>query len=365
MYRRFRRVVLATLAAVFIIVLPSASADGRHGQTTSLSALAWNSSTTRFAGGDEAGNVKIWDTSTNQVVFALTGHTAQVNWLAWSPDGTRLASASNDKTVRIWNTTTGQVTHTLQGHASEVVTLAWSPDGSKLASSSATDEPMALRIWNTTTGQLVSSHRISEPAAMAWSPDGSKLAGALPSGVLNVINTATFEDGFALTLSSGGQRGMFSVAWSPNSQKIASGSSDGSVVIWDVATKQKLYDLRGNDVQPISFNESIILSLAFSSDGSKLASVSRNGAIRTWNTSSGQVLSTDQVTGPLKAAALSQSGSKVVYSGSGGTPQTTDVPTLSSTLKLQYYPDPNEAGTISEAIGPDFNIVQSGRPQAN
>jgi WD40 repeat protein len=317
-----RQIVLATAFMLTIYMfLPSFALGAQKASVASITALEWNPDGTKFATGDDVGVVKIWNVRTIQMIFTLAGHTGGINALEWSPDGTRLASASYDRTIRIWNAISGQNLLVLQGHTSGVVSIAWSPDGSKLASSSAIDEPTPLRIWNTSTGQLISSHRVSEPAAMAWSPDGSRLAGALPTGVLNVMNTTTFEDGFALVLSWGGERGMFAVAWSPNSQKVASGSSNGSVVIWDVATKQQLHDLRGNDVQPISFDASLIRSIAFSSDGRKLVSVCGDGTIRTWNATSGQVLSTTRINGPLEAAALSRDGQKLVYSRSKGTIQ--------------------------------------------
>jgi WD40 repeat protein len=127
-----------------------------------------------------------------------------------------------------------------------------------------------------------------------------------------------------------------------------------------VVSKQPLFDLRGNDLPVTSITTSVVLSLAFSSDGSKLASVSGDGTIRTWNATTGQVLSTTQIAGPLKAAALSQDGSKLVYINPSGTSQTTDVPTIGSNLKVQYYPDPTARGATVDAIIPDFNIVNTG-----
>jgi hypothetical protein len=51
----------------------------------------------------------------------------------------------------------------------------------------------------------------------------------------------------------------------------------------------------------------------------------------------------------LKAAALSRDGSNLVYAGSSGSPQTTDNNIIYQTPS---YPDPDEAGTIGDAISP-------------
>ena len=64
--------------------------------------------------------------------------------LAVLPDGT-LASGSWDNTIKIWNTTTGDIIRTLTGHSDWVRTLAVLPDGTLASGSTDT----TIKIWNT------------------------------------------------------------------------------------------------------------------------------------------------------------------------------------------------------------------------
>ena len=75
-------------------------------------------------------------TLSDPTVQTLAGHTADVFAVAWSPDAKWLASGSDDKTLKIWDTTSGNLILTLTGHTDKVFAVAWSPDGKEIASGS-------------------------------------------------------------------------------------------------------------------------------------------------------------------------------------------------------------------------------------
>ena len=56
-----------------------------------------------IASGSRDKTIKIWDVSTGQCLFTLTGHDNWIRGLSWHPGGKFLLSASDDKSIRIWD----------------------------------------------------------------------------------------------------------------------------------------------------------------------------------------------------------------------------------------------------------------------
>lgn len=111
--------------------------------------------------------VRIWDTSTGQLVERLRGHKDSVYSVAFSPDGTSLLSGSLDRTLRVWdlvgpkraaqNAKGGQVitgnaacSHTLSGHKDYVLSVGLTPDGQWVVSGS---KDRSIQFWNVASEQ--------------------------------------------------------------------------------------------------------------------------------------------------------------------------------------------------------------------
>ncbi|RLB09987.1 MAG: hypothetical protein DRG27_03795, partial [Deltaproteobacteria bacterium] len=75
---------------------------------------------------------------------------------------------------------------------------------------------------------------------------------------------------------------VFSVAFSPNGEFLASGSSDGTIRLWDVKT--------GECIRVLEEHITIVESLAFSSDGKLLASGSQDKTVRLWDVKKGRCI---------------------------------------------------------------------------
>ena len=110
-----------------------------------MNSVAFGQDDRLLASGGADNTVKLWDTSSRQLVGTLTGHSSQVYSVAFSPDGRLLASGSGDNTIKLWDTSSRQLVGTLTGHSSQVYSVAFSPDGHLLASGSGDN---TLKGWD-------------------------------------------------------------------------------------------------------------------------------------------------------------------------------------------------------------------------
>jgi WD40 repeat protein/energy-coupling factor transporter ATP-binding protein EcfA2 len=74
---------------------------------------------------------------------------------------------------------------------------------------------------------------------------------------------------------------IWSLAFDPVDQNIlASGSADGSIIVWDLATGKMIHRIKAHDGE--------VLSIAFSPDGRFLASGGTDSSVKLWNTANEQ-----------------------------------------------------------------------------
>jgi DNA-binding beta-propeller fold protein YncE len=77
---------------------------------------------------------------------------------------------------------------------------------------------------------------------------------------------------------------VVAVAFSPDGKALVSGSHDGTLILWDVATGKQLRSIEGHRERGRPFE---VVSVTFSPDGKVLASVSSDQTVRLWNVATG------------------------------------------------------------------------------
>jgi WD40 repeat protein len=177
---------------------------------------------------------------------------------------------------------------TRQFRSDSVSSLAFSPaDSSSLACASW--QQTAVKVWDIGIGvpsgqvrQTLSGHS-KYVWSVAFSPDGKSLASGSHDGTVKVWEVAT---GKLLQTFKQHQKAVTSVAFSPDALLLASGSADNTLIVWDVQTGQPRHTLKGHTGS--------VLSVAFRcrADGKSLASASYDGTLKTWDVQTGKLLHT-------------------------------------------------------------------------
>ena len=136
----------------------------------------------------------------------LAGHDGPVRSVAFSPNGQLVASGSEDNAIRLWDVATGEVAQVLRGHGSAVRSVAFSPDGKFVLSGGQEKNDNQIRLWN--------------------------LAGYQEVRVLHATVFAGHDDA------------VLSARFSPDGQQIVTASRDRTASLWDVATGERLRQVR-------------------------------------------------------------------------------------------------------------------------
>jgi WD40 repeat protein len=202
-----------------------------------------------------------------------------VDWVAYSPDGRQLASVSYDGLI-LWNVDGGGQQKIFEGSKGSK-SIAYAPDGSILA----TITGMAIKLWDPNSGQELRTLPVgSSQSALVFSPDGKLLASS--SGVagqeITVWDTATWQVKYTL---KGHSNWIRPLAFSPDAQRLASGSVDHSIRVWNMQS-----GLVERKIDREAMNG--INGLSFTPDGLLIASANDDLLVHIWNLADGSELAT-------------------------------------------------------------------------
>ncbi|KAJ7875853.1 hypothetical protein B0H13DRAFT_2668785 [Mycena leptocephala] len=183
-----------------------------------------------------------------------------------------------------------------------VKSLEFSRDGSQIVAGSDS----GIRIWDVATGDSHDLDCDEKVLSVAFWPDGSRIVSGSSEGTVKIWNVMTGEEE---RVFSGHSDRVNSVAVSPDGLFIVSGSKDKTVKLWNVATNAEQRTLVGHRAR--------VTSVAFSSNGSYIVSGSWDLTVRIWSLTNGEETPTVlRHPNRVQSVALSPDGSRIA-AGSG------------------------------------------------
>ncbi len=215
--------------------------------------------------------IRIWSSTSGQLVRTLKGHSDWVRALAFSPDGQMLASAGDDHVITFWEVAGGKKLAQLPAHPHVVYTIAFSPDGKQLAAAGF-EQP--VRIYDVASRTL--TKELAGPGVdlrcVAFSPDGTRLAVAGRSGQVRAWNLASGEPDLEIAAARIGR--LRSLAWLPDGQKLVSAGENKLLCVWDAHT--------GHPIKQMQCQTGKLLSMVVCSD-ELIATGGSDNVVRVWN----------------------------------------------------------------------------------
>jgi len=223
-----------------------------------------------------------------------------VTAVLFSADGTKLAAASHDDSIAIWMLDTGKLLTKLDGHSSAVTSMARQPDGRLLASGSSDETVKLWNLEEANpvdAPALARRRKWGNVSSLAFSPDGEALAIVTPKYVEvwsmaerrrqyalrdmpEPVRAARFSlDGRLLATACGKYRRRFSFQFGVK--------EGGSAQVKPVTTSQiRLHDAATGDELARIEGHGEVGCLDFSPDAQRLATGSRDGRLDIWNVAS-------------------------------------------------------------------------------
>ena len=253
---------------------------GGSGDDVSFDGMRFSHSGNRLAGGDEFGQLSVWDTSapnpanwpTTPLVVVVQGSDqdrpgggsgqADINSVDWSSDDQFIVTAGRDGTIKRWRVSQlsspqGGLVQTYTGFQSSIKSVRLSPDDALVAAGGQLSPDGLVLVWDVATGAVVRRIDYStfgKIEAVEWTRDGRYLfTGGIEGvnysqnceGICNAprsypstngfgnIRAYDRQNGFALALTQPTFRQEY-FHFSPDGGRLASSHEDGGLRLWTV-----------------------------------------------------------------------------------------------------------------------------------
>ncbi len=278
------------------------------GHTGALNAVA--ASVSRIATGSSDGTVKLWSTNGDTLFQTLPmPDGGSVFSLAFSPDGSQLAVGTGMHGVWLYDVATGTVVRQFEGLTGTIMSISFSTDGRIAAGDNMGD----IAVWGVVPGGVplaVIAHGYAVRALLFSADNNHLLVGGV---IFNTVAIYPSTGGGPVGSFAGNGADIYSLALSPAGNVLVSGGADGTIRVWDYATR-----VLTNTVPNVHDGMAVKCLAAFTDEVGRLLAVSGGGdnMVKVWELSTGALeVGLSGHTGAVNSVALVP-GQKRVISGS-------------------------------------------------
>lgn len=196
-------------------------------------------------------------------------HGGAVNSVAYCREPEQILTGSRDGSIRRWNRVDAKVLLRWFPHESYAGKIRVSPDGERALSYGA--RLLAESILATGEPRLKWERHSGSVNSVAFMPDGKHVVSGSSDGTLRVWDIAS---GATARVIEGGKLGAHVVAVSPDGARVAAGCKDGKVREFDLADGTLLRELSGH--------RGYVRSAVYTHDGARLLTSADDGSVRVW-----------------------------------------------------------------------------------
>ena len=184
--------------------------------------------------------VRVYSTTTGELMWEVKKHTDWIYAVRFSPDGVLLASADRSNGLIVWEADTGRLYMDLLGHRGEIRQLAWRPDGNVLASASLDG---TIRLWEMNEGKQIKQINAHGGGAtsLAFAQNGNMVSGGRDR-LVKVWN----PNGDAIKNMPAMSEVVLEVGITADPPRVVGGDWNGNVTVWSVDDPTKLNLLAAN-----------------------------------------------------------------------------------------------------------------------
>lgn len=328
-------------------------ADGKEVATlphaTTVTSLAFNADQTRLLSGAVGGLARVCDLTTGKVLQAFR-HTGPVQRVGFSSNNA-VVSAGSDKVVVLNGLAAIRV---IPAAAGPVRALTLTPSGSH----ALTSDGKEVQLWNASSGaKEARSFAADGPVTAVGVSKNGQLVAVAGGGIVRLYEFADGKQVGQLKAASA----IRSLSFSPTNQVLAAACEDKTLRTWNIAYTpgQALPVEFGKPLQSYE-QPAAPTDVAFTADGTRLYSGSMDGKVRQWKVATDGPIKSLAHPNLVDAVAFNPLGTQLATGCHDGTVRIWDVAKGQQIRQINAHTTPAAAPVYCVAWTPDGKRIASG-----